>query len=217
MSRYTAVTGCIASTAWLRGRLILAAVFTYLAYNYLVGVMGHAFNSMSLLWTALFSTGVLGVAVTLHRLDTAALPEKLATGFPRRSLAVYMLGVAVALLSQYLAQALTVHDTGRLPVALENGTTLELAALELGLMAPLHVVGGVLLWRRRAWGYVMSIILVFAAAMTLLPLTVGQVLQHVSFGADNVWGIAQVSLLTLVACALSFLACQRAETLPPGG
>ena len=39
----------------LKGQLLVAAVFTYLAYNYIIGVMGNAFNVMFLVWTALFS------------------------------------------------------------------------------------------------------------------------------------------------------------------
>jgi hypothetical protein len=99
----------------LRGRLILAAIFTYFAYIYLIGVMGNAFNEMFLVWTALFSTGAFGTALTLASIDAPAVPERLAKGFPRKSLAVYMLVLAVVLLSDYLAQVLTAYATGRPP------------------------------------------------------------------------------------------------------
>ncbi len=193
----------------LRGQLILAAVFTYFAYIYLIGVMGNAFNGMFLVWTALFSTGVFGTGLTLASIDAPALPERLATGFPRKSLAVYMLVLAVALLSQYLAQILTAYATGKPPAPLETYTTLELAALELGIMVPLHVIGGVLLWRRHAWGYLIAIPLAFGAAMTFVALSIGQVLLHLSFGRENIPGIVQVIAFALVASALSFLAFQR--------
>ena len=38
----------------LRGQFLLASVFTYLAYIYLIGVMGNAFNGMS--WSGLPSS-----------------------------------------------------------------------------------------------------------------------------------------------------------------
>ena len=196
----------------LRGQLILAAVFTYLAYNYLIGVMGNAFNGMFLVWTAIFSTGAFGTALTLRGLDVLALPEKLAEGFPRRSLAIYMLVLAVALLSQYLAQILTAYATGRLPAPLEHYTTLELAALELGLMVPLHVIGGLLLWRRNALGYLIAIPLAFAAAMTFIALSVGQALLHLSFASENLAGIVQMIAFALTASVFSSLAFLRAKS-----
>ena len=195
----------------LRGQLILAAVFTYLAYNYLIGVMGNAFNGMFLVWTALFSTGAFGAALTLASIDTPSLPERLGARFPRKSLAVYMLVLAFALLSQYLTQVLAAYATGQPPALLETYTTLELAALELGIMVPLHVVGAVLLWQRQAWGYLIAIPLAFAAAMTFLALSVGQVLLHLSFARENVAGIVLMIAFALVASALSFLAFQRVE------
>ena len=132
--------------------------------------MGNAFNGMFLVWTALFSTGLFGLALVAMGIDAPALPEKLGAAFPRKSLSVYMMVLAIALLSQYLAQILGAYGAGRPPAPLETYTTLELAALELGIMVPLHVVGAVLLWRRHAWGYLIAIPLAFAAAMTFIAL-----------------------------------------------
>jgi len=199
------------SRGWLRGRLILAAVFTYLAYNYLVSVLGNAYNGLLLLWAALFATGVSGVAVTLRRLDTTAVLERLAAGFPTRRLAAYMLAVAAALLARCLAQLVSANDAGRVPVALESSATLELAALQLGLVVPLHVLGGVWLWRRQARGYAMALTLGLAGAMTFLSLVLGQVLLHVSFGADDVGGLVLASAAALVAATLSFVALTRVK------
>lgn len=193
----------------LRGAMVLVAVFTYLAYIYLIGVMGNAFNGLFLVWTALFSTGIFGAAVSLSLLDVNSLPERLATAFPRKSLAVYMLALAVVLFAQYLAQVLSAYATGRPPAALETYTTLELAALELGIMVPLHLVGAVLLWRRRPWGYLVSISLAFAAAMTFIALGIGQVLLRVSFARGSAADLAQVTAFALVASALSFVAFRR--------
>jgi hypothetical protein len=122
-----------------------------------------------------------------------------------------MLTVGVALLVRGLAQLVPAYDTGRLPVALERSATPELAALQLGLVVPLHILGGVWLWRRQAWGYALALALGLAGAMTFLSLTVGQVLLRVSFGADNVGGLVLASAPALVASTLSFVALGRAE------
>ena len=195
----------------LRGQLILVAVFTYLAYNYLIGVMGNAFNGLFLVWTALFSVGTFGTALTLAGIDARVVPERLAVGFPRRTLAVYLVVLGAVLLSQHLGLILTAYVTGQPPAPLEHYTTLELSALELGIMVPLHVVGGVLLWRRHAWGYLIAIPLAFAAAMTFIALTIGQVLLYRSFGEDNLGAVIQMTVFAIVAAGLSFLAFLRVK------
>ncbi len=195
----------------LRGQLILAAVFTYFAYIYLIGVVGNAFNDMFLVWTAVFSTGAFGLALVLAGIDVPGLPAKLGVAFPRRGLAAYMMVLAVALLGQYLAQVVAAHAARRPPTPLEVYTTLELAALELGIMVPLHIVGAVLLWRRNAWGYLIAIPLAFAAAMTFIALSVGQVLLYVSFGRGSAADLVQPIVFAGVASGLSFVTLQRVK------
>jgi len=105
--------------------------------------------------------------------------------------------LGVVLLLQYLEQILTASG-GTAPAALEHYTTLELAALELGIMVPLHIVGGVLLCGATP-GATCSQSSRFAAAMTFIALSVGQVLLHVSFGGKNMASIAQMVAFAAIA------------------
>lgn len=195
----------------LRGRVILAAVFSYLGYIYLIGVMGNAWNGLFLLWTALYSTGLFGAALTIAGVDATALQDRLAATFPRKILATYMMALAILLLAIYLTQAAGSLVTGRPPELLETYTTLELAALELGIMIPLHVLGAVLLWRQSGWGYLIGIPLAFAAAITFIALTVGQVLRYSPFGSGGLGGIVQPLAFAVVASAVALVALRRVD------
>jgi hypothetical protein len=152
---------CLPLLAWgairhgrrrIEGQLLMSAVFAYLAYNYLIGVMGNAFNGLFLVWTGLVSIGVFGSACALGRVDLATLPETVGKRFPRRSLSIYMAVLGTFLLSQYLREILTAYHSGTAPASLGHYTTLELAALELAIMVPLHLTGAILLWRKRGLG-----------------------------------------------------------------
>jgi hypothetical protein len=182
----------------MRGRLLLAALFTYLAYIYTIGVMGNAFNALFLVWTALFSLGIFGLFLTLAGLDVASLTGHL-------SLALYVFAVGAILLVQYLAEIVTAYTTGHPPASLDHYTTLELAAFELGLMIPLHVVGGVSLWRKKAWGYLLAILLAFAACMTFIALSIALLLFHFSFGQGDVLDMAITITIALVATGFSLV------------
>jgi hypothetical protein len=195
----------------LKGQLLLAALFTYLAYIYAIGAMGNAFNSMFLLWTALFSTGLFGLALTLAGIDMAALPNKLAANFPRKSLAVYIIVVGIILLLQYLSEVISAYITGNPPASLDHYTTLELASLELGIMIPLHLVAGVLLWKMRVWGYLIAILLAFTAGMVFIGLSVSLLMFYFSFGQGTIPDMVVTIAITLVACGISLVVFKRVK------
>ena len=195
----------------LRGQLLLAALFTYLAYIYLIGVMGNAFNSMFLVWTALFSVGLFGLFLTLSEMNVTALPEKLEPHFPRRSVAIYVMGVGLILLFQYLAEIITAYAAGQPPASLDHYTTLELAALELGIMIPLHLAGGVALWRRHAPGYLISTILAFTAAMVFVALSVSLLIGYGSFGRGDPADLIITLAIATFAAGFSFVIFKRVK------
>ena len=59
----------------LVGQLLLAALFTYLAYIYLIGFMGNVFNGLFLGWIALFSIGCFGLFLIVPEIDIPSLPS----------------------------------------------------------------------------------------------------------------------------------------------
>jgi hypothetical protein len=193
----------------LKGQLLLAALFTYLAYIYLIGVMGNVFNSMFLGWTALFSIGLFGLWLTVSELNVASLPEKLAPRFPRKSAAMYLVTVGLLLLFQYLAEIITAYAAGQPPASLDHYTTLELAALELGIMVPLHLMGGVLVWRRKAGGYLISTLLAFTSAVVFIALSLSAVLLYLSYGQGEAMDLAIPITLALVATGFSLVILTR--------
>ncbi len=195
----------------LKGQLLLAALFTYLAYIYLIGVMGNAFNSMFLVWTSLFSIGLFGLFLTLADMDLASLSEKFATSFPRKSVSVYVIVVGLILLFQYLAEIISAYTTGEPPASLDHYTTLELAALELGIMVPLHLAGGVSLWRRKAWGYLISTFLAFTSTMVFIALSVSLLLFYFSFGRGDVFDMAITIAIAVAATGFSLVIFKRVK------
>ena len=193
----------------LMGQLLLGGIFTYFAYIYLIGVMGNAFNAMFLVWTGLFSTGLFGSALVLKGLDVSSLPQRLESGFPRKGLSIYTVAFGLFLPIPYLAQIIPAYTTASPPATLEIYTTLELAALEIGIMIPLHIVGGMLLWRRKAWGYVISTLLAFAAGMTFTALSVAQLLLYFSFQTGGPVEIIQMIVFAVIASGFSLVTYRR--------
>lgn len=194
-----------------RGQLLLAALFTYLAYIYMIGVMGNAFNALFLVWTALYSIGGFGLYLTLAQLDFAALPAKLADNFPRKPVAVYVLAVGLILLAQYMAEVLAAYTTGAPPVSLDHYTTLELASLEFGIMIPLHFASGLALWKGKPWGYLAATVLAFTTFMVFIALSVSLLLFYLSYGYGNLLDMVITFGITIVAASFSLTIFARVK------
>jgi len=195
----------------VKGQLLLAAVFSYLAYNYLIGVMGNAFNAMFLVWTGLFSVGLFGLALVLTELDIPSFPEKLQVDFPRKSLSVYMIILGLFLLIQYLAEILSAYGSGQPPASLGVYTTLELAALELGIMIPLHIFGGASLWKQKAIGYLLAILLTFTALMTFISLSVSTQMLYLLYERGGVFDVAVPIVLAAITVGFSVAIIKRVK------
>jgi len=178
----------------VKGQLLLAAVFSYLAYNYLIGVMGNAFNAMFLVWTGLFSVGLFGLALVLTELDIPSFPEKLQVDFP-----------------QYLAEILSAYGSGQPPASLGVYTTLELAALELGIMIPLHIFGGASLWKQKAIGYLLAILLTFTALMTFISLSVSTQMLYLLYERGGVFDVAVPIVLAAITVGFSVAIIKRVK------
>jgi hypothetical protein len=192
-----------------RGGILLAALFLFLAYIYLIGVMGNAFNGMFLGWTLLFSLGLFGLWTVLTGLDPATLSQGLAVSFPRKPVAIYVMSVGTILLAQYLAAVVGAYAAGTPPASLDHYTTLELAALELGIMIPLHFIGGAATWRQKRWGYVLCTALAFTTAIVFIALSASLVLLSRSYGQTDVADMAITVLITLAACSVSLVIFHR--------
>jgi hypothetical protein len=79
------------------------------------------------------------------------------------------------------------------------------AALDLALMVPALVVGGVLLWKRRPWGYVIATIAAIQRALYLLVLSINSAIATsrnlaAASGELPIWG--PLALFTTLAAAV---------------
>jgi branched-subunit amino acid ABC-type transport system permease component len=111
----------------------------------------------------------------------------------------------VILLAQYLAEVIGAYATGIPPVSLDHYTTLELAALELGIMIPLHILGGFSLWRQKPWAYMLSATLAFTTFIVFIALSVSLVLMHYLYGRSNLPDMVITLIIAFVAAGFSFI------------
>ena len=151
----------LALSAWLafrgslRGRLLLAGTLGFFLYAYLSMSMLTAYNALFLVYVAAFTLSLYAFILCLLAVDLPSLPGHFSPRLPRRWIAGTLFAVGGFLGLAWLGRIGAPLLQGGTP-ALENTTTLVIQAMDLGLIAPLAILAGILLLRRSAWGYLLA-------------------------------------------------------------
>jgi hypothetical protein len=156
------------SLVWLGGLL-------YGVYNFAYYAFGTNFNDVFLLHVATLALSIAALVALTAELDVAAIAAELIPHRVDRFIAGYMVMIAVALVTAWGGLSLRFASTGELPESVMPPNAVHLVyALDLALLAPAFLAGGLLLWRRRPWGYALGVAVnLFGAAYLLVLEFVG--------------------------------------------
>jgi hypothetical protein len=160
-----------AASGSVRGLLLVLGIAGYATYNYAFYLLGAALNSFFPLYVVIFLCGVATLGIVLWHLDVNAVAASFRHDTPVRIIGGYLVFVAFGLTVVWLGVWGAYAFAGR-PTPVEPEAFKVVAALDLSMMVPALTAGGVLLWRRRAWGYLIASTAAIQAALYLLVLSV---------------------------------------------
>jgi hypothetical protein len=200
----------------LRGRLLLSGTLGYFLYTYLSYAFGAAYNPLFVVYIALFALALYAFILSLRDIQIDRLPGQFSTRFPRRAIVVTSFLAGLFLVLFHLGRIAPALLNNTVPEVLEHYTTLPIAVLDLGLVAPAAFVAAVLLARGRPWGYLLSaVILIKGSTLTtaVSAMVVGQLIAGVRV---TVVQMTMFPLLTLVVVTLTirFLASVKQTPRP---
>jgi hypothetical protein len=118
---------------------------------------------------------VSALILALSRIDPAVVAAGFHPRTPARVIGGCLTAIGTGLACVQFAVWAAYVFAGR-PTPIEPEAFKLVAALDTTVMVPALVAGGVLLWRRRAWGFVISAIAGLQGALYLLVLSVNSVI-----------------------------------------
>jgi hypothetical protein len=183
---------------WI-GLLCWPGALFYVLYNYLIYVLAMPFNAAFLSHLALVTLSVYTLIGLLASMDGKAIQQRLTGAVPERAAGGILAGLGLLFFVRLL---------GVLASALTRQTVL--ASTELALQTsdfvttPAWVIGGVLLWRRKEFGYVIGLGLLFQASMLFIALIMFLLLQPLLTAAPLALAdIVVISVMGLI-CFIPF-------------
>lgn len=141
-----------------RATLTWIGLLGYMLYTYTTFAFGATFNPFFLIYVALFSLSVAAMIAALSSLDAAAWRARFDSATPIRSVASFIFLMALMVTALWLPEVIRYLMTGNLPATMVQADipTNFVYVMDLGVVVPLAILTGVLLWRKQPWGFVLT-------------------------------------------------------------
>ena len=136
----------------LIGLLFWPGALFYVLYNYMVYVFAMPLNVAFLLHLVLVTLSVYTLIGLIAGIDGEAVKQRLAGAVPERLAGGVLAGLGLLFLLQVIGAIVTALSS-RASIA-ETELALHISDF---MIAPALVIGGVLLWRRKEFGYVIGL------------------------------------------------------------
>lgn len=161
-----------------RGKLIglffwSGAIF-FMLYNYIAYVFAMPFNWVFLLHLALVTLSLYTLIGLVAAMDGKVIRQRLSGFVPEKFAGGVLAGLGLLFFLRVIGIVINAITSGVLP------TNTELAVNISDLFTtPAWVVGGILLWHRKEFGYVIGLGLLFQASMLFIALVIFLLLQPI--------------------------------------
>lgn len=160
-----------------RAEPVWIGMLAYTLYTYAYATFGAAFNDTFLLHIALFSMSVFALACALPNLDLAAIGRTFRGAIGPRTIGVVLAVVGIAQGALWLFLVVRNAVTGEVLHDIPVSGQHLVFALDLALLVPSLVLGGILLARRTAFGFLLGAAMAVFGAVYQLNLMVAGVFQ----------------------------------------
>ncbi len=188
-----------------RWKLVLLGILGYFLYTYTSYVFLWTYNPLFLLYIALMSTSLFAFILCITSFNIEKLPSKFNNKLPVKSLGIFQIVIGLIVGFMWLSDITLNLINNTPPENLQHYTTLVIHALDLGFFIPIVVLGGVLIIKRKPFGYLLTSITLIKLSMLLLTIT-AMIINLLLFNQNpNIESVAFIVLNILIYIPTYFL------------
>lgn len=190
----------------LKGKLLLTGTLGYFLYAYISYTFLCMYNPLFLVYVILMSASFFAFTLSMMSFDVEALSSAFDKKLPVQFIGGFQIFISVTIGMLWLGKIVPslVNDTT--PLGLEHYTTLVIQGMDLGFIVPAAFISGVLIIKRKPFGYLLSSVIMIKGITMLTAITamiIGQAIAGVQmnfvemmiFPVFNVVAIYTVFLL----------------------
>lgn len=164
----------------LKGRLLLTGTLGYFLYTYMSYSFLWNYNTLFLVYVILMSTSMFAFILSLMSFELDRIPSLFKKRLPIRFLAGFQFFIALMLGLLWIGKIMPSITSGAIPIGLEHYTTLVIQGMDLGFVVPIALISGVLLLKRKSFGYLFTSIIIIKAITMLTSITAMMINSYLS-------------------------------------
>lgn len=189
----------------LRGRLLLTGTLGYFLYTYISYTFLWMYNSLFLVYVMLMSMSFFAFTLSMMSFDAESLKDSFNKKTPVKFLGGFQIFIAIAIGLLWIGKIIPTLVNNSIPVGLEHYTTLVIQAMDLGFVVPLAVLSGILLIKRKPFGYLLTSVIIIKGITMLTSISamiIGQGLAGVKMSLIEVAIFPIFNLVTIYCLIL---------------
>ena len=167
-----------------RGNIFMTGMLTYFLYVGFTYTFSVVFNSMFLVYVALFSASLFATITAFATFDIHVLANKVSIGFPHRGMAIFMFVAGLGTFMLWLSELIGPIRSGQAPVNLGPYATMFTHGFDTAVITPAAVLTGILLLQRKPLGYLLAaplLILCTNIGVVVIAQTISQSVAGIVF------------------------------------
>jgi hypothetical protein len=187
----------------IKGGLLLTGALSYFLYNYTSMGFGAAYNNLFIAYTLIFGASLYGLIIALLSFNLKTLPSHFGAGLPRNGIGIFLIvsGSILSLIWLVLSIVPALLASKAPPEAYYY-TTFLTGIIDIGIITPALILGGVLIRRGIPFGYLLASTMLIFTCILGVNLTAGGIIQItkgvITIGQAMVFTVPFV-ILTMIA------------------
>lgn len=186
----------------LKGKLLLSGTLAYFLYTYTSYSFLWMYNSLFLIYVMLMSISFFAFLLTMMSFDIESLPLHFNKKFPVKFLGSLFIFIGISIGLMWIGRIIPPLITHSIPPSLEHYTTLPIQALDLGFIVPLAFLTGILIIKKKPFGYLLSSIIT-TKGITMLTSITAMIIGQISLGVK----VSSIELIIFPAFNLIIIYC----------
>lgn len=139
-----------------KGRILLAGTLGYFLITYSMYTFIAMYNRLFLVYVVLMSASFFAFTLTLMSFDIDNIDLYFKIKLPVKFVGGYLIFSTIMVGYLWLSRVLPSLFNGSIPIEVEHGTTLPVQAFDLALFLPAIFLSGLLLIKRKSFGYLLA-------------------------------------------------------------
>lgn len=191
---------------YLKGSVKAFALFAgsvaNLFYQYLMWALGWSYNPLFLIYVASYSISAIVFVLLLLNLNKEKVSEAFDENFPVKRVATLMFSVSFVLIMLWGKEIIPTIASAYIPKPFHGNHTLIAQALDLGIIVPFGIIGGILILKKNIYGYILSPIALMFLANMGLAIMAGAILSGIRNKHYDITGMIAIGSLSIVGLML---------------